>query len=76
MKIGRIIFTICMALLCGFGWFSQLTARSDLQEQYETSLEAARDFEKRGLYQRAIQSYEEVLALREEREVREELLDV
>ncbi len=76
MKIGRIIFTICMALLCGFGWFSQLTARSGLQEQYETSLEAARDFEKRELYQRAIQSYEEVLALREEREVREELLDV
>lgn len=36
----------------------------------------ARDYEARGLYQKAAQSYEEALSLREEEDVRRELLEV
>lgn len=76
MKIGRVICTVLLVLLCGLGWFAQLTSVSSSKGRYTEELEAARSLSARGLYQRAIQSYEAALAVQEEIEVRQELLGV
>lgn len=76
MKIGRIICAVLLVLLCCYGWFTQLSSISSSRGQYVEELEAARSLEERGLYQRAIQSYEAALAIQEGIDVRQELLEV
>lgn len=76
MKIGRIICAVVLVLLCCCGWFTQLSSISGFKRQYTEELQAARSLEERGLHQRAIQSYEAVLAVREDIGVRQEMLEV
>lgn len=64
-----------MALLCVFGWVHQISTITDSQNAWQESLDAARSCAAQSLYQRAIQSYEEALAIKEDAAVRRELLD-
>lgn len=76
MKIGRIICAVVMVLLCVFGWFSQVSTFLSKKNQWQTNVEDGQEYEARGLHQRAIQSYEAALSVREDEELRRELLDV
>lgn len=64
-----------MVLLCAFGWVHQITAITSSQNSWQEAVDAARDCAAQNLYQRAIQSYEEALAIKEDAAVRRELLD-
>lgn len=64
-----------MVLLCAFGWVHQITAITSSQNAWQEAVDAARDCAAQNLYQRAIQSYEEALSIKEDAVVRRELLD-
>lgn len=64
-----------MVLLCAFGWVHQITAITNRQNAWQEAVDAARSCAAQNLYQRAIQSYEEALAIKEDAAVRRELLD-
>lgn len=76
MKIGRIISAVVLVLLCGLGWFVQISAMTSSNAQYLAELETARDHVARGLYQRAIQNYESTLSICEDNSIRTEMLEV
>jgi len=75
MKIGRIICAFGLIVLCVFGWASVLLGKVSDQNLYEEHSQQALQYEQAGLYQKAIQSYEEVLRVREEEEVRRAMID-
>lgn len=64
-----------MAVLCVFGWLHQISAITSSQDAWQKAVDAARSCAAQDLYQRAIQSYEEALAIKEDSTVRRELLD-
>lgn len=74
MKVGRIICGVILTLLCVFGWVYQISAITDSRNAWQETVAAARDLRDQKLYQRAIQSYEEALTIREDTTVRGELL--
>lgn len=75
MKVGRIIYGVMMTLLCVFGWVHQISAITSSRNIWQEYVDEARSCAAQSLYQRAIQSYEEALAVREDGAVRRELLD-
>lgn len=76
MKLIRFICAICLAVICALGWFSTLLERSSLSTQYASYIQQAESDAGRGLYQKAAQCYQNALALREDSEVRQKLLEV
>lgn len=76
MKIGRIICAAVMIFLCGFGWYSQVTSLLGAKTEWQAEIEAGQKLEARGLYQRAIESYESALRIQEDVELRRDTLDV
>ena len=74
MKIRRIICAGLLVALCAFGWVHQIVNVMGKENQWNTCVQEARDYASRGLYQRAIQSYEQALTMNEDSELRQEYL--
>lgn len=70
------ICAVAMVLLCGYGWFSKVSNIIRVKDRWETSVAEAQEYEARGLHQKAIQSYEAALSIREDLGLRQELLEV
>ena len=75
MKTARIFFAAALVLLCGCGWYTQISTLTDEAEQLETGTGDAAVYMERGLYQKAMQSYRAALAVEEDGELRDGLLE-
>ena len=74
MKKIRIAIVIILTLSLAFGWAGMFIERAETNRQFYALVQEARDYEGKGLYQKAISSYENALAVKEEKTVRSELL--
>ncbi len=70
MKKIRIGLTIFMFLFAGLAWVAQVNGRVKAQERYRQAVEEAGQLLEAGLFQRALLSLEEALAIREEADIR------
>lgn len=73
-KIRKIITVILIACV-GFGWIITLSGNVQKISENNKNIDAARVFVEKGLYQKAIASYEEALAYKERLSIRDELLN-
>ena len=71
MKKGRIIISIILVVLVAGAWFSHLKNSIDNTAEYNKCLHNAEDYASRNLYQKAIKSYDEALAIKDTEEVRQ-----
>lgn len=65
MKKGRIILSIVLIALIGFGWISQLTSSINQTKAYNSAVAEADTCRDKKLYQKAINLYEEALKIKE-----------
>lgn len=71
MKKNNIILAVVLVLLVLIGWGVQFLSITRINSQYNTYLQQANQFNEVGLYQKAIQSYESALKIKDEQDVRE-----
>ena len=65
MKKGRIILSIVLIALIGFGWISQVTYSINQTKAYNSAVAEADTCRDKKLYQKAINLYEEALKIKE-----------
>lgn len=71
MKTGRIILSIVLVVLIGFGWFSQVTYFFNQTNAYISTVVEADACRDKKLYQKAINLYDEALKIKENQDTRE-----
>lgn len=74
MKKGRIILTVVLIAMIGWGWFSQTAFSANQTESYHAAITEADACYEKQLYQKAIILYEDALKLKEDKEIREKWL--
>lgn len=74
MKKGRIILTIVLIAMIGFGWINQATYLINQEEAYNTTVDEANVCYGKKLYQKAINLYDDALKIKETEEVRDKWL--
>ena len=74
MKIGRMILAAVMILLCAGGWITQAGGMIGARNNWQAAVAEAREYESGKLLQKAIESYERALSIREDGEVRQEMM--
>lgn len=75
MKKSVLVICVFMIALAVLAWFSQLTNMTTTAAEFNKSIESAEGYLENGLYQRAIESYEQALALKEKQTVRKSWID-
>ena len=75
MKIGRMILAAVMILLCAGGWITQAGGMIGARNNWQAAVAEAREYESGKLLQKAIESYERALSIREDGEVRQEMME-
>lgn len=73
MKKSNIIIVVCLAALCLVGWLTIGTRAASNSSAYSDNVKKADDYVSRGLYQRAIASYELALEEKETKELYEKI---
>lgn len=76
MKIGRMILAAVMVLLCAAGWITQVGGMIGARNDWQAALTEAQEYESGKLHQKAIESYERALSIREDSAVRQEMMEV
>lgn len=71
MKKSNIVLVVILVLLVLTGWGVQFLGIAHVNSQYNEYLQQADQFNQAGLYQKAAQSYESALQIKEDRKVRE-----
>lgn len=71
MKKSNIVICLLLVVLICLGWSSVITNLLEENSQYDVYLENASVYREKGLYQKAFASYENALALRESKEIRD-----
>ena len=77
MKQSTLI-TICLVVLMVFGWMSGFMSIGDKNEkksEYENYVEVAKEYENKGLYQKAAQEYDKAIAMNDTEELWTEMLN-
>lgn len=73
MKITNIIIVILLLVLCAFAWMAALSPDEEAKTDYTVYITEADAWVKEGLYQRAIENYNYVLANEPSKEVYDKL---
>lgn len=74
MKTGRIIFSVIIVGMICIGWINQLKFSSEKSAVFSAAVEEAEVCYDKKLYRKATIQYEEALKIKEDAEVRDELL--
>ncbi len=74
MKLGNVVIIILLVVLCVLGWFLHFDRVEKSEALFDESLSSAREWEKGGLYQKAIESYRQALSVRNDPEIRSEMM--
>lgn len=77
MKQSTLI-TICLVVLMVFGWmsgFMSIGNKNEKENEYETYIEVAKEYESKGLYQKAAQEYDKAITMNDTEELWTEMLN-
>ncbi len=69
------ILAAVMILLCAGGWITQAGGMIGARNNWQAAVAEAREYESGKLLQKAIESYERALSIREDSEVRQEMME-
>ena len=75
MKKSNIVLAAVLILLVLVGWGKQFSNIANVSDQYNSYLQQADHFNEAGLYQKAIQSYENALQIADNKETRDMWLE-
>lgn len=71
MKKSNLVIIVFLIALAALGWLSQITGMVSGEVKYSQQLRQAEEYSQKGLYQKAINCYNEALSYRETKSVRE-----
>lgn len=74
MKNIRIILSAIIIVLMGFGWVTQIGQIAKVDTKIQQLVDEAEGYKERGLYQKAIETYSAALEIKENEELRKELI--